>query len=348
MKIHSNHFSLLLLAALAVVPSLFAQQQQQQRPQSGTGAPRTTTTPTPAPPAGQDDQGRIVVTTREVSLPISVVDKKGVPISGLTQSDFSVLEDKQPQAIKSFAIESNNLPVYVAVLMDTSASTAGKLDFEKEAALNFIYNIARPRKDQVAFATFDDEVTMHQDFTEKLDLVDKAIRNVKKPGVQTSLYNAVWQFCNEKMRGVSGLRALVIISDGDDSVGQATLEEAIEIAQSTETMIFGISTKAGFSGVVAGVEMGQVKDRGDRNLEKLCEETGGRAFFTGDKLALERAFGRVAKELRSQYIVSYRPTNENYDGRFRRIEVKLARQRDDMKVRTRRGYRAIRRATDGQ
>jgi VWFA-related protein len=191
-------------------------------------------------------------------------------------------------------------------------------------------------------------VKLHQDFTDRLDLLDTAIRKVKKPGVQTSLYNAIWQFCNEKMRGVRGLRALVIITDGDDSVGQATLEEAIEIAQNTETVIFGISTKAGFSGVVTGVEMGQVKDKGDRTLEKLCEETGGRAFFTGDKLALERAFGRVAKELRSQYIVSYRPTNENYDGGFRRIEVKLARTRDGMKVRTRRGYRAIRRTTDAR
>jgi len=339
MKIHSTHLSLLLMAAFAVVPFVSAQQQRDA------GTRRTAATP--APDAPQDDSRETIV-TREVNLPISVVDKKGVPIAGLSQNDFLVLEDKQPQGIKSFAIESNNLPVYVGVLMDTSASTAGKLDFEKEAAMNFIYTVTRLRKDQVAFATFDDEVTMRQDFTDKLDLLDTAIRKVKKPGVQTSLYNAVWQFCNEKMRGVRGLRALVIITDGDDSVGQTTLEEAIEIAQNTETVIFGISTKAGFSGVVTGVDMGQVKDKGDRTLEKLCEETGGRAFFTGDKLALERAFGRVAKELHSQYIVSYRPTNENYDGRFRRIEVKLARDRDGMKVRTRRGYRAIRRTTDGQ
>lgn len=341
MKSHSTVLSLLLAAILGTGFISFAAAQNSSTGRRPAGVSATTSPP-------QNDEQGIDVTTRRVNLPISVLDKKGAPVAGLTKSDFLVLEDKQPQTIESFAIESNNLPLYVGVLMDTSASTKGKLGFEKEAALNFIYTASRLRKDKVAFATFDDEVVLHQDFTEKLDLLDKAITKVKKTGEHTSLYDAVWEFCDQKMRGVSGLRALVIVTDGDDTYSRATLDEAIEIAQSTETLIFAISTKAGFSGVVAGVEAGQVKDSGDKKLERLCQETGGQAFFTGDKLALERAFGRVAKDLRSQYIVSYRPTNEVYDGSERRIEVKLVGKRDGMKVRTRRGYRATRRTTAAQ
>ncbi len=336
MKKHLSIFALITLAL--TVTSLAAQQNSAARPQ--------TPTPQAAAPSQDDDAGTVV--TRRVSLPISVLDKKGKPVAGLSRGDFLVIEDKQPQSIESFEIESGNLPLYVGVLMDTSASTAGKLDFEKEAAMNFIYTVTRLRKDKIAFATFDDEVVLHQDFTEKLDLLDKAVNRIKKPGTQTSLYDAVWQFCDEKMRGVRGLRALVVITDGDDSYSRATLDEAIAIAQNTETMIFAISTKAGFSGVVAGVEAGQVKDSGDKKLERLAQETGGRAFFTGDKLALERSFRQIAQELRAQYIVSYRPTNENYDGGYRRIEVKLAGKRDGMKVRTRRGYQATRRTTAAQ
>lgn len=296
---------------------------------------------TPNPTASQQDQELdSQVFIREVRVPITVL-RKNEPVIGLTASDFLILEDKQPQQIVSFTNDSLNQPLYVGVLMDTSSSTAGKLRFEKEAALNFIHTVARIRKDQVAFITFDDNVRLLQDFTARLDLLDRAVNSVKKPGNHTSLYDAVWQICDEKMRSIPGRRALVVITDGDDTYSRATLRDAVDIAQRTETVIFAISTKAGFSGSVPGVEAGQVSDRGDRDLEKLCEETGGRAFFTGDILALERSFGRVARELRSQYIVTYRPTNNRYDGSDRRIEVKLANNAKGMKVTAKSGYRAI-------
>src|SRR5258705_7283321 len=144
--------------------------------------------------------------------------------------------------------------------MDTSPSTAGKLKFQQESAMNFIQTVVRPRKDRVLFGTFDDEITLLQDFTDKLDLLDKAVFGVKKVGKQTALFDAVWQFCDEKMRSVSGRRVLVLITDGEDTYSRANLNDAIDIAQRTETTIFAISTKAGFSSAVPGVEMGQVKD----------------------------------------------------------------------------------------
>jgi VWFA-related protein len=327
-----SFFALSLCLVAAVVTSLLGQTPQQ--PKSGQPGRAT-------PPAGEQDSEQIF--TRRVRLPITVTDKKGQLVPGLTRNDFLILEDKIPQTIDSFDNEqSNKLPLYIAVLMDTSASTAGKLKFEQESAMNFVQTVVRPRKDRVLFATFDDEIKLHQDFTDKLDLLDRAVFGVKKTGQHTALYDAIWQFCDEKMRSVQGRRALVVITDGDDTYSRANLADAIDIAQRTETTVFAISTKAGFTGTVPGVEAGQVKDRGDNDLTKLCEETGGAVFFTGDMLALERSFTKISKELRTQYLITYKSTNEVYDGSYRRIDVKLTNGEDKLKLRTKRGYKAVR------
>ncbi|MBC7908866.1 MAG: VWA domain-containing protein, partial [Pyrinomonadaceae bacterium] len=151
--------------------------------------------PSPTPATAVQDEGQIFI--REVRLPISVLDKKKQPVTGLTKDDFIILEDKQPQQIVSFRDDKDSLPVYVGVLMDTSPSTAGKLKFAKDSAKNFIYTVTRLRKDKVAFVTFDHEIKLRQDFTDKLDDLDRAVEGIKKPGDKTSLYDAVWQFCDE-------------------------------------------------------------------------------------------------------------------------------------------------------
>ena len=191
--------------------------------------------------------------------------------------------------------------------------------------------------------TFDNDIVLRQDFTDKLDLLQKAVDKVKKTGSQTALYDAVWQFADEKLRNVPGRRVLVVITDGDDTFSRAELRDAIDIAQRTETTIFGISTKAGFLGTVPGVEAGTVKDKGDKLLTQLCEDTGGEAFFTGDMIELERAFTKVSQELRSQYLITYKPVNQNYDGRERKVEVKLIDKEKSgkMKIRTKSSYRQI-------
>ena len=228
--------------------------------------------------------------------------------------------------------------------MDTSPSTVGQLGFSKEAAMNFLDTVIRVRRDKAAFMTFDNEITLRQDFTDKLSLLQTAVDKVKKPGSQTALYDAVWQFSDEKLRSVPGRRVIVIISDGDDTFSRAELKDAIDIAQRTETTVFGISTKAGFLGTVPGVEMGTVKDKGDKTFTQLCEDTGGEAFFTGDMLALERAFQKIADELRSQYIITYKPANQNYDGRERKIEVRFVDKdkANQYRIRTKKSYRQIR------
>lgn len=296
-------------------------------------------TPTATPPP--DDGGQ--VKTFEVRLPVTVLQKK-LLVSGLSRGDFQVFEDGVLQEVTFFTGEKNNPPVFVGVLMDTSPSAAGKLGFSKEAAANFFYTVVQLRKDKGAFMTFDNEINLRQDFTDKLDLLQKAVDNVKKPGSQTALYDAVWQFADEKLRNVPGRRVIVIITDGDDTFSRADLNDAVDIAQRTETTIFGISTKAGFLGSVPGVEAGTVKDKGDKFLTQLCERTGGEAFFTGDMLELEKAFKKISEELRSQYIITYRPANQNYDGRDRKIEVRFTdkEKTNKYKIRTKASYRAVR------
>lgn len=298
---------------------------------------------TPTPPV-VDDTGPTKVF--EVRLPVTVTQKKDL-ISGLTRGDFQIFEDGVQQEITFFSDEKTNPPVFVGVLMDTSPSTAGKLQFEKEAAANFLYSVIRLRKDKGAFMTFDHDIQLRQDFTDKMDLLQKAVDKVNKTGSQTALYDAIWQFTDEKMRNVPGRRVLVVITDGDDTFSRAELNDAIDIAQRTETTIFGISTKAGFLGSVPGVEAGTIKDKGDKLLTRLCEETGGEAFFPvgGNKamLELERAFKNISEELKSQYLITYRPANQNYDGRARKIEVRFTdkEKAGKYKIRTKTSYRAV-------
>lgn len=299
--------------------------------------PRTSPTPPPI-----NDTG--ATKTVEVRLPVTVKDKKKKLVLGLGRNDFTILEDGVPQEVTFFSDEKNNPPIFVGVLMDTSPSTAGKISFSKESAKNFLYTVLRLRKDKAAFMTFDNEINLLQDFTDKQDLLDRAVDKVKKAGSQTALYDAVWQFSDEKLRNAAGRRVIVIITDGDDTFSRADLNDAIDIAQRTETTIFAISTKAGFGGSVAGVDLGTVKDKGDKDLVRLCEETGGAAFFTGDQLALERSFNTIRNELQSQYVITYRPANQAYDGKERKIEVRFKNSEltKDYKISAKKSYRAVR------
>lgn len=295
--------------------------------------------PTPTATPRVEDTSK----TFEVRLPVTILDKKKNLTSGFKKDDFIVLEDGVPQEVTFFTDEKTNPPVFVGVLMDTSPSTAGKMKFSKQAASDFLYTVVRLRKDKAAFMTFDNDVNLLQDFTDKLDLLDKAVDKVKKVGSQTALYDAIWQFSDEKLRNAPGRRVIVIITDGDDTFSRADINDAIDIAQRTETTIFGISTKEAFLGSVPGVEAGTVKDKGDKYLERLCAETGGEAFFTGDLFALERAFKKISEELRSQYIITYRPANQDYDGRKRKIEVQFKNKdnADKYKIRTKTEYSLV-------
>src|SRR5215813_863669 len=161
-----SFFQIVLGLCLAAV---FPAVMQAQKPKSQ-----------PTPPSNEGPEQSETVFIRRVRLPITVLDKKGQFVPGLTKSDFLVLEDRVPQQVETFADDIGQaFPLYIAVLMDTSPSTAGKLKFEQESAMNFIQTVIRPRRDRVLFATFDNEIQLRQDFTDKVDLLDKAVFGVK-------------------------------------------------------------------------------------------------------------------------------------------------------------------------
>ena len=181
---------LLLLAAFGLEPlptSAIAQQQ----PPPGTKKPATAERQDP------QDPGQIVTETTNIRLAITVVDKNNKFITNLTRDDFQILEDGAPQTIESFRKE-NDLPLDVAVLMDTSNSVKPKLKFEKDASVSFLYTMLQSRRDRALFATFDSEIELHQDFTNRIDLLSQAIDKVKARG-ETRLYDAVYSVCEEKM-----------------------------------------------------------------------------------------------------------------------------------------------------
>ena len=216
---------------------------------------------------------------------------------GLTKDDFIILEDKVPQQVETFSDDiSQTTPLYIGVLIDTSASTAGKLKFQQESAMNFIQTVVKPRKDRVLYGTFDDEVKLRQDFTDKLDLLDRAVYATKQTGTHTSLYDAVWQLVDEKMRSARA-PVTVLVTDGGDTFSRASMRDAIDIAQRTETTVFTIQPRQG-SRAPCPVSK-QARSLTLNRAVNNGQETGGTAFFTGDMLSLERSFTKISKELRA-------------------------------------------------
>src|SRR6266545_4276632 len=284
------------------------------------------------------DPGQIKTVTVNVRLPVTVTDKNNHFVVDLKETDFEIAEDKTPQAIISFQPQSN-LPLDLAVLMDTSNSVKSKLKFEKDAALTFLETMLNSRQDRALFATFDSQVELRQDFTSRLDLLTQAIDKVRAQG-GTRMYDAIYSICEEKMMAPTSLgrrHAMVVITDGEDTESERELKDAIDIAQRSETTVYVISTESGGS---FGAQLGLVDRKEDKELKRLAEETGGRAFFTADLAELGKSLDGIARELRSQYLIAYEPANGNYDGKFRQVEVRLPNHKD-LRVRTKKGYMAV-------
>jgi Ca-activated chloride channel family protein len=279
----------------------------------------------PAPKAAQpaaavrDDKPQ-KIGVLEVRLPISAKrDKKF--LSGLTQRNFEVYEDGTRQKIEKF-IAPSQLPLDIGLLIDTSNSVKLKLPFEKDAGEDFVATVTTyRRRDKILLASFDSTVELHQDFTDNQELLIRALRKLRADGY-TKLYDGVHRVIEEKMANLEdkeARRIIVILSDGEDTASEHTLKDAIEMAQRYDVTIFGISTK-NFKGVTSGL----VENADDKDLRRLCEETGGQVFLPSEKIELFKAFNEVALDLRQEYVLFYQPTNQAKTApKSRRIKVKL-------------------------
>jgi len=239
---------------------------------------------------------------------------------GLTVNNFEVFEDGKRQKIEKF-IAPSQLPLNIALLIDTSNSVKLKLPFEKEAGEDFVATVTTyRRKDKILLTSFDSDVELHQDFTDNQEQLIHALRKLKAGGY-TKLYDGVYRIIEEKMANLQGTdarRIIVVLSDGEDTASERTLRDAIEMAQRYDVTIFGISTKN-----FKGVDSGMVDNADDKELRRLCEDTGGQVFLPSQKIELFKSFTQVAQDLRQEYVLFYTPTNQAKANKRREIKVKL-------------------------
>jgi Ca-activated chloride channel homolog len=285
-------------------------------------------------PSADTDQNDSVLTIRkrvsEVNVLFTATDRHGKFVRDLNQRDFTILDDhKPPQAIVNFRREVD-LPLELGVLVDTSGSVRGRFDFEQEATVSFLQSTVRPKFDRAFVMGFSSHSQVTQDFTDNVRLLETGVRNLHDGG-GTALYDAIYRACHDKLIKDKSdhpvRRAIIVVSDGEDNQSEYTRAQAIEMAERAEVMIYAISTDD--SGLIL---------RGDKALEQLADATGGRAFFPYKMKDIKNSFAAIQDELRSQYVVSYRPADFDADGRYRSIEITAVKK--DLQVRARRGYYA--------
>jgi VWFA-related protein len=268
------------------------------------------------------------VRTDEVNVVFTVVDKDGRFVRDMKQDQFKVLDNRlPPRQIMNFAAQTD-LPLHVGLLIDASNSIRDRFKFEQDAASEFLYEIIRPKTDRAFVLAFDEVVDVTQDFTGDLDKLRTGIQKIRAGG-GTALWDAVYYSCRDKLMkepaSSAVRRAIILVSDGDDNESRVYRQEAVEMAQRAEVVIFTISTS-----------LMSNHTKGDENLKALAEATGGRAFFPVKLDDVVAAFTDIQDELRSQYMISYRPDQFVVNGQFRPIQIVADNKK--FKVRAKRGY----------
>lgn len=322
--------------------------------QSQIKAPPPLGTPTPEAPIEDDEE--IQIDTEVVNVLFTAQDKNRRLLTNLKQEDINLIENGQKQEITYFARQVD-LPLSLAILIDTSASQERTLPEEKEAAKSFLDSVIRPTKDEVSIVSFTGETTLEQGMTNNITRLRRAVDRVQfvppsgymgggvlgggTPPISgtnqqtqgsTAIWDAVW-VTGEEVLGPSPektRRAIILLTDGVNTYGQKKLDDAVQAALKAEAVIYTIGIGDNF---YSGVD--------EAALRKISERTGGRAFFPRDERQLRDAFDQIQVEMRSQYLIAYEPTNQARDGSYRTIEVQVANpamQKEKVKLTHRQGY----------
>src|SRR5271169_5573439 len=337
---------LALLAAVLLAAVLVSAQQQQNPPPPP---------PHPPPPQPQEPE-QIQKSGTTIKIPVNLVDvlltvlnRRNRLVSDLEKQDFKVFDDNIPQDIRYFSKQSD-LPLRIGMLMDTSNSIRDRLKFEQDAANNFLVSVLRRNKDEAILMSFDDEPQVLQGFTGDTGaLRDQILRT--RAGGGTAVYDAIIDACTQELSHPPRppgdqpdvvRRVMILISDGEDNLSTHTRAEAIEMAQRTSVVIYTISTSIQWvtlddpSKEKTGNRKYHLTD-GDKILQQLAEETGGRSFYPYHVDDLDQSFQDIGEELRNQYSISYNPSNHGIDGRYHKIKIETP-GHGGFQVRARRGY----------
>ncbi len=324
---------LALTAALALSCPGFAQSDSYSSSYASSAANSAAYgSPSASDSTSDDPQAGAMLTIRtrvdEVNVLFIATDKHGKFVRDLSQNDFSILDDhKPPQSILNFRHETD-LPLHLGLLIDVSGSVHSRFEFEQNASISFLQHSVRAGFDKAFVVGFNKQSDMTQDFTDNVQLLSDGVHRLQDGG-GTALYDAIYRACKDKFLNDRPdhptRKAIVVVSDGEDNQSEVSRAQAIEMAQRAEVIIYAISTDD--SGLIL---------RGDKVLEQIAEATGGRAFFPFKMKDITHSFASIEDELRSQYVVSYKPADFDADGRYRSIEISALKK--DLQVRARKGY----------
>jgi VWFA-related protein len=263
-----------------------------------------------------------VVDVTSVELPVTVLGRDGRAVAGLSVDDFTVLEDGVKQTISHLS-EHRDLPVRLGIVIDTSGSMATTLPTVQRVVMGFLRNLLRPR-DRAFIEIFSDRPDLLASFTADFGTLEHALLALY-PDRATALYDSIimglFQFS-----GVRGRRAMVLLTDGDDTASKNDFEDALGYAQRMGVTIYTI-----------GVDLPTTKVMTRYQLKRLSSATGGRAFFVGRSSKLDAIYAEIDRELRSQYLLAYTSSSDESGDELRKIDVKVDAD-EKVKVRTITGY----------
>ncbi|MEO8041315.1 MAG: VWA domain-containing protein [Acidobacteriota bacterium] len=315
---------------------------------------------TPTPPIEEDDAVE-KVDTESVNVLFTAQDRNRKLILTLKPEDIRILENGQVQTVSAFSRQID-LPLSLAILIDTSASQERTLPEEKSAAISFVESVIRPTKDEVSVVSFTGESTLEQGMTNNLTRLRRAIERVefippsgylgggvvvnsgRVPGTppisgtnqqiqgSTAIWDCIWITSSDVLGPAPERtrRAIILLSDGYDTFSKKKLDEAVQAALRAEAVIYSIGIGDNF---YDGVDEG--------SLKRISERTGGRAYFPRDENELRQAFKQIQEEMRSQYLIAYEPSNRALDGSYRKIEIQIVNselEKQKVRVSHRQGY----------
>jgi VWFA-related protein len=321
-----------LLLAISPAPAAQGQNAPASATQPAQAVPQT---PPPAPsaaspgeqPAQDTPVPTIVIHANEVDLVFTVTDNKGHFVKDLKQSSFGLLDNgRDPEQIYHFA-QQTDLPLRVGIMLDTSSSIRGRFEFEQDSAISFLLNVLH-RNDRAFVEGFDVQLDVSQGFTNNIDLLNQGVKKLR-PGGGTALFDALYSTCKDQMltlrENTPVRKAIILVSDGDDNYSHALESDAIKECQRADTTVYAISTNVSPS-----------KDKGDDVLQAIANATGGRAFYPTRIEDVASSFSGIEEELRSQYLLQYRPADFKQDGAFRTIYLQANDRRYHVRAHT--GY----------
>jgi VWFA-related protein len=357
----SRPFALLVVVFVVLCGGIASRTQSAKNQTATPGAtayasPSPTPTPRDREEVPQDSDEIIKVETNLTNILFTAADKNKRFITNLKAEDIRVFEDGQPQEIFTFQ-QNIETPLSIAILIDTSISEERTLPAEKDAAQAFLESVMRPAKDEAAVVSFTGDTTLEQGFTGSFDRLRRAIDRVEfvppsgyigggvvvngTPPISdtnqslagsTAVWDAIWATA-EELIGTSAehtRRAIILLTDGDDTSSRMKMHEAIERAQKADALIYAI-----------GIGDRYTFNVNEGGLRKIAEETGGRAYFPRHERDLRDAFTQIQKDLREQYLVAYSPTNKARDGSYRKIEIQVVNpelKQQNLKLNYRSGY----------